>query len=153
MAPRESSVVRISPMSTSTLPKDVGLCAKCNTTNSKHATRCRQCSDILPWAQPKTATSGASAKAGAPSDKPFKPKSPLVETLGNLHWGGTIAFLFLVIGVFLLSIVWPFWGFKMYRYFSDEHNNLSYAAAAGLAVLFIGVMAIMIMAGGGKTAT
>ena len=106
----------------------------------------------MPWAQPKVAGAVAPAKVGASSDKSYKPKSPLAETLGNLHWGGTVAFLFLVIGVFLLSIAWPFWGFKMYRYFSDEHNNLSYAAAAGLAVLFIGVMAIILIAGGGHKA-
>ncbi len=134
-------------MSASSLAKDVGLCAKCNTANSKHGLRCRECGETLPWSQKKVAP--VTSPAPSSSDKPFKPKNPVVEAMGNLHWGGTIAFLFLVIGVFLLSFCWPFWGYKMYRYFSDEHNNLAYAAAAGLAVLFVGFMVVMLIAGSG----
>ncbi len=138
---------------TSILPKDVGLCVSCSTPNSKHATKCRSCNAVLPWAEKKAAKAAPlatpKAQSGPPPGTLARPKRSVGDTLGNVHWGGTIIFVLLCLGVFLLSVVHPFWGFKMQKYFSEEENNLSYAASAGLAVLFFGIMGAMIFFGNG----
>ena len=145
----------------SSLPKDVGLCAKCQTPNSKHATKCRECGQILPWAQGKVAAQSAAqtkaqskaeyAALAAQNSKVKVTKAPGGgNILGAVDWGGTLGFVALMIGVFMISCSCPIVGFGLYRYFANEENPLRFAAATALGlILFSALMRFFLVGAAG----
>lgn len=145
----------------SSLPDDVGLCPNCKIPNSKHATKCRECGQILPWAQGKvSAQSAALSKAeyaalAAQNAKVKATKAPGGGgSLGAIDWGGTLGFGALLLGVFVVSCSCPIVGFGLYRYFSSEDNPLRFAAATGLALVFLGfVLRFFLVGAAGVKAT
>ncbi len=129
------------------LPKDVGLCAKCQTPNSKHATKCRECGEILPWAQSKVAAQSTSqSKADYAALAAQNAKVKVTKTpggggiLGAVDWGGTLGFGVLFFGVFLVSCTCPIVGFGLYRYFANEESPLRFAAGAALVLVFFSIL-------------
>lgn len=102
-----------------------------------------------PMNQPIGPPQASWPQAAPPSPRPEVtflpplPKETLADRLNNIHWGGMIGFIFLFLGIMLLSMIWPFFGFRMYFYFSSEENPLQWAAAVGLGLLILLVILAM----------
>lgn len=119
----------------SDLPKDVGLCAACNSRNSKLATKCHACGTILPWAQPKTPkTAPKNPFNTAPTpqfnDPAFKPAP--AGGGGGVDIGGTVTAVGLGFLLFAVSTMCCFLGFYLYRHFNSEESWLQYPCLVGL---------------------
>ena len=113
------------PDQVAALPADVGLCS-CSARNSLRATRCHSCGSTLPWVKPKAEP---------------KFKAPKIEGAlsNNVNTGvDTEALTTFGIGcvVFVVSLMFPFVGLWLYRYFSSDESPLAgYAMAGGFAGL------------------
>lgn len=115
----------------SDLPPDVGLCQSCGARNSKRATRCHACNQMLSWAPVP--------KEPKPIKVPSAPKisAPTIDPEAASVWGIGMV-------VFIASFCIPLLGFGLYKYFSNEESPLANFAAAGgllgLALIGLGWM-------------
>lgn len=140
------------PGAPSQLPPDVGLCAKCEAKNSKHASRCHACGEVLPWSK----EAKVAAKPKAPTAPAFNPgpagSLPPVDRGIQMHnmavtageWAviGAIGLVFFVIGLGG-GLIAAF----LYRYLNNTESKFANWVLAGVIVHFL-LFVAMFFAGG-----
>lgn len=124
------------------LPDDVGLCAKCQSKNSRSLSRCHACGEILPWARPKPR-----------SQTPSPVKSPVAQKVQNFDWIA-IALTFLSGAlIFLFSlIIFPL-GIFLWRYLDEQNSRFVNVALTGWIlgiVLWVGRFLLIIALAGSR---
>ena len=113
-------------MSVATLPKDVGLCSKCEQRNSKSATKCHACGMVLPWVKvPKT-------KADAVSVPKVKVAAPKIDV------GDTLRIIVANSLTFLFCAAAPVLGYFLWKYMDKDGSEYAPIAQIGwiLGIVF-----------------
>jgi ribosomal protein L40E len=119
------------------LPPDVGLCAKCEAKNSKHASRCHACGEVLPWSK----EARVAAKPKAPIAPAFNPGPagalPPVDRGVQIHNAAVTAGEWAVIGglgmvFFLIGLGGGLIAALLYRYLNNTESKFANWVLAGV---------------------
>jgi hypothetical protein len=111
-----------------------GKCGQCNENNAMSTQACRRCGAPLPWAKsavPKKSAQVAQQASGVSAE-------PLI-------------FWLLGILIFVVSFVFPFFGYRLHKYLAEETEGLAKFAAfgglIGVGLWLIGLAAVMAKVG------